>query len=251
MDAQRSPRSTGRSDEEKAETGHRKAHPDRRLTTQQRRKRMDAITWGAILTSVLLHFVVLSSLPDFDAPDFAVAADELELAELPPEVEIPPPPEAIARPAVPVVSDNLQVDEDITIAPTTFAANPVEDLPPPPEETDSGRDEIYEAPTFTPYSVAPDLTNRREALSAVLREWPDVMKNAGIEGVVVVWFFIDETGEVQNVKVSRSSGIKQLDEAALRAAREFEFSPALNREEPVPVWVQLPITFQQVQKRAG
>ncbi|MFW6200637.1 MAG: TonB family protein, partial [Gemmatimonadota bacterium] len=136
-------------------------------------------------------------------------------------------------------------------APTTFAANPVEDLPPPPDENDAGRQEIFDAPTFTPYSVAPDLTNRREALNAVLREWPQVMRNAGIEGVVVVWFFIDEAGNVQNVQVSRSSGIEQLDEAALRAAREFEFSPALNREESVPVWVELPITFQQSDKMAG
>lgn len=251
MDAQPSPRGARRL-AEKGENGHVTARPEHRLpTTQERRRRMDALTWGAILVSVLVHFVVLRSLPDFDAPDFTMPADEIELAELPPEVEIPPPPDAIARPAVPVVAESFEVDPDITIAPTTFAANPVEDLPPPAEETGADRREIYDAPTFTPYSVAPDLTNRRQALNAVLREWPDAMKQAGIQGVVVVWFFIDETGEVKNVEVSQSSGISQLDEAALRAAREFEFSPALNRDEPVPVWVALPITFQNAGRMAG
>lgn len=212
---------------------------------------MDALTWGAILFSIVVHFIVLNVLPDFDAPDFAVPAGELEVAELPPEVEIPPPPEAIARPAVPVVADDFEVDPDITIAPTTFAANPVEELPPPPEEKTGARDDLYEAPTFTPYSVAPDLINRREAAAAVVRAWPQVLKDAGIEGVVVVWIFIDEEGEVRNTQVSRTSGIPQLDDAALRAAEAFRFSPALNRDRAVPVWVELPITFTFPGRQAG
>lgn len=251
MNAKPSPRPTGTLASATSENRDATARPERRIpTTQERRRRMDALTWGAIVLSVAVHFIVLSVLPDFDAPDFAAPVGELELAELPPEVEIPPPPEAIARPAVPVVADNFDVDPDITIAPTTFAANPVEELPPPPEEKSSSR-ELYEAPTFTPYSVAPDLTNRREAAAAVVREWPRVLKDAGIEGVVVVWIFIDEGGRVQNTEVSQSSGIPQLDDAALRAARAFQFSPALNRENPVPVWVELPITFTFPNRQAG
>lgn len=211
-------------------------------TTIERRKKLDALIWGGILLSVALHFVFLNVLPDFESPDFTVSTSELEISELPPEVEIPPPPEAIARPAVPVVAENFDVDPDITIAPTTFAANPVEDLPPPPEEESSAQ-EIYEAPTYTPYSVAPDLRNRKEAAAAVMREWPPALKNSGIEGVVTVWIFINEDGRVTNAEVSESSGLKQMDEAALRAARAFRFSPALNRDEAVPVWVELPISF--------
>ena len=36
----------------------------------------------------------------------------------------------------------------------------------------------------------------------------------------------------------------QLDTAAIRVAGVYRFSPALNREKKVPVWVQFPITFQ-------
>lgn len=219
-------------------------------TTIERRKQIDALIWGGILVSIALHFVLLTSLPDFQAPDFTVATGEIELAEMPPEVEIPPPPDAIPRPAVPVVAETFEVDPDITIAPTTFAANPVEDLPPPPEEKTSST-EIYEAPTYTPYSVAPDLLNRREAAAAVIREWPPALKNSGIEGVVTVWIFIDEEGRVTNAQVSESSGLQQMDKAALRAARAFEFSPALNREETVPVWVELPISFTHNSRMAG
>ena len=36
----------------------------------------------------------------------------------------------------------------------------------------------------------------------------------------------------------------QLDEAALKVADVFRFSPALNRDRRVAVWIELPITFQ-------
>jgi len=44
-------------------------------------------------------------------------------------------------------------------------------------------------------------------------------------------------------RVSQSSGHTQLDEAALRVADVFRFSPALNREMIVRVWIEIPITF--------
>lgn len=34
------------------------------------------------------------------------------------------------------------------------------------------------------------------------------------------------------------------DKAALKVAERMEFSPAYNRDQPVPVWVDLDITFQ-------
>ena len=37
---------------------------------------------------------------------------------------------------------------------------------------------------------------------------------------------------------------RSLDEAALRVADAFTFAPARNRNEIVPVWILLPITFQ-------
>ncbi len=34
-----------------------------------------------------------------------------------------------------------------------------------------------------------------------------------------------------------------LDEAALAAVQEFSFSPAMNYDKHVPVWVSIPIKF--------
>ena len=71
-----------------------------------------------------------------------------------------------------------------------------------------------------------------------------MLRNAGVGGTVVVWFFVSEEGQVLDRRVARSSGHTQLDEAALQVADIFRFSPALNREKIVKVWIQLPIGFE-------
>ena len=73
-----------------------------------------------------------------------------------------------------------------------------------------------------------------------------MLRDSGIGGSVNVWFFIDEEGRVIQTQVNESSGYEALDEAALKVADVMRFSPALNRENRVQVWVSLPITFQVV-----
>jgi protein TonB len=198
--------------------------------------------WGSMIAATFVHFLVFQLWPEMVAADVSYEAEELTAIELPPEVEIPPPPERIARPATPVISD-VQIDEDITIAPTTFEENPVEDLPPPPTTTAAETD-IAAAPTFTPFTVRPELTNTSEVQRALEREYPPLLRDAGIGGSPVVWFFIDESGNVQDTRLNKSSGHQQLDDAALKVADLMRFTPALNRDKKVPVWVSLPITFQ-------
>ena len=77
-----------------------------------------------------------------------------------------------------------------------------------------------------------------------MREYPPLLRTAGIGGTVIVWFFISEEGQVLDRRVARSSGHVPLDEAALQVADIFKFSPALNRENIVQVWIQLPIAFE-------
>ncbi len=196
--------------------------------------------WGSMIAATVIHFMMFQFWPEMTAEDFSYTADELEAIELPPEVEIPPPPEAIARPATPVITE-AAIDTEITIAPTTFEDNPIEDLPPPPADETV---DISAAPTFTPYTTAPDMTNRDEVGRALMREYPSLLRDAGIGGIVEVWFFINENGRVQDTQVNRSSGHAQLDQAALRVADIARFTPAMNRDQIVPVWVSIPITFE-------
>ncbi len=195
--------------------------------------------WGSIVAATAFHFVFMAFFPTMEAEDVAFVQDEMEALELPPEVEIPPPPEQIQRPATPVVTD-AQIDEDVTIEPTTFEDNLPDDLPPPP--SDEAVD-LSDEPTFTPFTEAPEVTNRQDVGRALEREYPSLLRDAGIGGTVMMHFFITEDGTVDNFLVAESSGHSGLDDAAERVAETFEFSPAYNRDERVPVWIQIPITF--------
>jgi len=214
------------------------AHTLRGSANDRFKKTSEVYLWGALCLATAFHFGMFSFFPEFTATDVSFGVNEFEAIELPPEVDIPPPPEQISRPAVPVVAAT-ELEEDITIAPTTFEENPVENLPPPP--SDASR--IGDQPVFTPYTVKPELKNRREALRIVERNYPRLLKDAGIGGAVNVWVFIDTNGNVKNAQVQKSSGNRALDDAALKSAQAFSFTPALNRDMRVPVWVAIPITF--------
>ena len=210
-------------------------------TANERLKRsFSSWFWGSMILATVVHFGMFAFWPELTAEDFSFTAEELTAIELPPEIEIPPPPQQISRPATPVMA-SADIDEDITIAPTTFEENPIEDLPPPPEEQAT---DLSAAPTFTPFTVAPSIQNRAEVVRAMEREYPPLLRDAGIGGSVKVFFFIDENGKVGDYRIDQSSGHSALDDAALAVADVYRFTAALNRDQKVPVWVSFAITFQ-------
>ena len=101
-------------------------------------------------------------------------------------------------------------------------------------------------PMFTPFTKRPELRDRSQALKIVVSHYPRELRDAGIGGEVTVWMFVDVDGQVKNTYVYKSSGNNELDQAAMAAAREFEFIPARYHEEVVRVWVAVPISFKVV-----
>ena len=218
--------------------------PDADSANNRLKGQFRSIFWGSMILAVVVHFGVFEYTPQVTAADFSYVAEEIVAVELPPEVKIPDAPQAISRPATPVIA-TTDISEEITIAPTTFEMNPVEKLPPPPEESEAVRD-ISETPTFTPFTVAPEILNREEIVEEMEKNYPPLLKSAGIGGIVHVYFYIDAEGRVQTTRVNRSSGYQQLDQAALELAGLYRFSPALNRDTRVPVWVSFPVAYQVV-----
>ncbi len=202
--------------------------------------------WAGLILATTVHFLFIRFFPPLSAADVGFDVVEFEAVELPPEVDIPPPPEQIQRPAVPVVA-TTDLEEEVTIAPTTFEENPIDHLPPPPSEVAR----LSERPVLTPFTVAPRVKDRAKAQSIVRSKYPKQLQEIDVGGVVLVWAFIDETGVVQNTVVRQSSGVEILDDAALEAVREFEFVPALLRDARVPVWISIAITFETITPRHG
>jgi TonB family protein len=80
----------------------------------------------------------------------------------------------------------------------------------------------------------------RDAVMKNLK-YPEKARRFGWEGKVVLYFVINETGLVRDVKIVKSSGIQMLDEAAKEAlGRVVSFRNKYNRL----VVVQLPIEFR-------
>jgi len=190
-----------------------------------------------VVAAVVAHFALFALFPTLNAEDVDFTADEIEMVELPPEVKIPPPPEQIARPATPRVAA-AALDEDITIARTDFESNPIENLPPPPAGARPS-----DVPSYIPRDVEPRLTNSSRIQRLLTQRYPSMLREAGISGSVVLYVFVDEQGAPTKAQVQTSSGYAQFDAAAESIADDMEFSPAMNRDKPVGVWILQRIDF--------
>jgi len=179
----------------------------------------------------------------------------IDLAEEPPTPEAPELPPAPPPPPIEVEVRGFQVLSEPTFitpnipAPGALGVFREEDFSGLGVERgratdDSTEVDIAAAPRFTPFTVRPELKNREDVARALERLYPPLLRDSGIGGTVVVWVFIDEEGRVVRAQVNQTSNLEPLDQAALAVADVMEFSPAMNRENRVRVWIQIPITFQ-------
>lgn len=223
---------------------------------------------GSALISTVFHavLIVLAVYLTQRVKD-VVAEDEqtnvlIPVPEQEPEPPPPPPPPPENTPPPPEVTEVPKGFQTLTV-PTIIPP----DIPPPtagPEINESdfsgegvegGRssgnpnvkvtaEDISKAPVFTPYTVKPELKNREAVSRALVRNYPPLLRDAGIGGTVLTWLLIDETGNVIRTQVKEGSGHEALDQAALKVADIMQFSPALNRDQKVKVWIALPIVFK-------
>ncbi len=114
----------------------------------------------------------------------------------------------------------------------------------PVDPNDAHAPDVNSAPHFTPMTEQPRLLNGDEVARALERSYPPLLRDAGIGGTVVMWFYIDEDGTVRRRQVYQKSGYDALDQAADKVFEIMKFSPAKNRDKKVPVWVQIPINFK-------
>ena len=72
-------------------------------------------------------------------------------------------------------------------------------------------------------------------------KYPPIAQAAGVQGVVIIEATIGVDGRLINAKVLRS--IPLLDQAALDAVRQWEFTPSLLNGVPVPVIMTVTVNF--------
>jgi TonB family protein len=109
--------------------------------------------------------------------------------------------------------------------------------PPPPPE-----DSTFE---LSAVETQPELLNRDEIAAAISRNYPPLLRDAGVTGSVTLRMRLGSDGVVDagTIKVVESSH-DAFSQAAANVASRLRFRPARVKGKPVPVWVTLPVTFQ-------
>jgi protein TonB len=74
--------------------------------------------------------------------------------------------------------------------------------------------------------------------------YPQEARKKGYEGEVLLRVEVLSNGRVGEIEVRRSSGHEVLDRSAITAMKQWKFVPAKKAETQVPVWVNIPVTFQ-------
>ncbi|MEE9913580.1 MAG: energy transducer TonB [Deltaproteobacteria bacterium] len=73
--------------------------------------------------------------------------------------------------------------------------------------------------------------------------YPELARQQGYEGVVLVAAEILADGRVGKAVVSKSSGYAILDRSAVNAVKQWKFEPAKKSGIPYKTWAELPIKF--------
>jgi protein TonB len=189
----------------------------------------------SLLGAVIIHFCVFAFSPPFEFKPYQLKEETFEVVELPQSIEIPPPPQEVALPQVPVEAAEGEEESDEEIAPTTFDS--FEDMPPPPAPS-SGRSEMFLAfdePPMLQYFESP--------------KYPQLARDAGIEGTVQVKVLVGEDGKVISATVLSSDVTPDMERSAVEAALKCRFRPAKQRTVPVKAHVMIPFGFQLTDNR--
>lgn len=72
--------------------------------------------------------------------------------------------------------------------------------------------------------------------------YPEIAKQARVQGIVILEAHIDRRGHVGRITVLR--GIPLLDDAALAAVRQWRYEPTLLDGQAVPVIMTITVNFR-------
>lgn len=162
---------------------------------------------------------------------------EITKVEQTQQIKRSPPP---SRPAIPIAAESETLLGDETIDDTEID---LEEIPPPPPPPPKKEEKSEEAEVFVAYDTAPELKGGYEFIRKNLK-YPDLARQAGIEGKVLIKAIIDEQGNVLRAEVLKEDGNVGFGQAAIDVVMKCKFTPAKQRDKAVKVAITLPITFK-------
>lgn len=215
-------------------------------------------TWGTVPFSALVHVLVIGAMVIIPlmANDVLPTPPQFfsYVTVVPPPPPPPPPPPRIAASAQQPAVDNSNVAP--TEAPPVIA--PESGIEPGFEKAtipgDGGLGTVPgtvelglpEALPPTPPPVAPVRVGGNIKPPAKIKDaspqYPAIAQSARVQGIVIIEAVIGADGRVQDARILRS--IPLLDDAALDAVRQWEYTPTLLNGLPVPVVMTVTVNFR-------
>jgi protein TonB len=166
-----------------------------------------------------------------------------------PPAPVPPPP----NPAPPVAAPAPAAPLPVPAAPTQpgpaarepFAIAATEALG-RPGELRATAERPEPSPTAVAKATPDDGITRMAAPRGgyqVQPSYPSTARRLGIAGTSMLRVYVSADGRVTDVQIDQSAGHPDLDQAAAEAVRRWKFEPGQRGNEPVGMWVRLPVQF--------
>jgi protein TonB len=168
----------------------------------------------------------------------------------------PPPPRVVEASAP--VAPRAPIAAPDTIEPETDAPSPARDAVPGGIEVEgprfsaaSGLSDLGTSGSIAPPAPPPPPVLKPVRVGGTIREprklvhvapiYPEIARQARVQGTVVMEAILDAAGRVESVRVLRSEPL--LDEVAVRAVRQWRYTPTQLNGVPVPVLMTITIRF--------
>ena len=210
---------------------------------------------------LLLGFVVVLGLvyagfelfaSEDKAPSFTISDDDfIEVKDedvIATDQTPPPPPEPQQQQqavVLNIVEDNIKVSTDFDFGQDVFEDDVVEEFD---DVVEVVEDESETAPPVYFTEEMPEYPGGMEALNSFLSkeiQYPEVARNNGITGTVLVEFVVERDGRVSNAKV-KVPLYPDCDKEAVRGIMAMpKWKPGKNMGKPVRCFFQVPVTFRQ------
>jgi len=98
---------------------------------------------------------------------------------------------------------------------------------------------------MTAVEELPELSNRNDVARQISRNYPPLLRDAGVNGQVTIRMRVMSDGRVdpESIQVENATH-EAFGDAARKVVERMRFRPAKVGGRPVNVWVTLPVTFQ-------
>jgi periplasmic protein TonB len=207
----------------------------------------------AVPVSLLSHAIVLAMIvivPILAAPMMPGVLDSRTLVRIIDIVPPTPPPPPIRRDTTvrPIEPPGAPIE-----APTGISKEIVVDFAPPAGEPVGwiGGSDNLDTTLAPPPIVAKTAPQEPVRIGGTIRQplkvrnvdpvYPAIAQAARVQGIVIIEATLSPDGRISNARILRS--IPLLDQAALDAVRQWEYTPTLLNGVPVPVIMTITVMF--------